>query len=140
MAEEIHEEGQDPFAGTTTLPIDDEVMRQLNARRRSKEERERERELEQLRQQQETRRAKKREKEKNRRRAQYDWPLWLIEAVGQIADKEGVSRSQASAFLMRMIVLAYKDGRVDMKPYKRASRVPRWDWELEIPEPDGNDG
>ena len=130
MAKEIREEGQDPFAGTTTLPIDDEVMRQLNARRRSKEERAKEEELERLRQQ----------KDRDRTRVRYDWPVWLIEAVGQIADKEGVSRSQASAFLMRMIVLAYKDGRVDMKPYKRASRVPRWDWELEIPEPDGNDG
>ena len=140
MAKENHEEGQDPFAGTTTLPIDDEVRRQINARRRSKEERAKEEELERLRQQQEARRARRREKDRDRTRVRYDWPVWLIEAVGQIADKEGVSRSQASAFLMRMIVLAYKDGRVDMKPYKRASRVPRWDWELETPEPDGNDG
>jgi len=137
MAEERHEEGQDPFSGTTTLPIDDEVRRQINARRRSKEERAKEEELERLRQRQEARRAKKREREKDRRRAQYDWPVWLIEAVAEIAEEEDISRSQASAFLMRMIVLAYRDGRVDMKPYKKPSRNMRWEFELEIPGPNG---
>lgn len=137
MAEK-HEEGQDPFSGVTVTPIDDEVRRQIGARRRSREEREREKELERLRQQQETRRAKRREKDKERQRVHYDWPKWLIKAVERIAVREGISRSQAAAFLMRLAIHAYERGTVDMGPYKQPSRIPRWDWELEIP--DDGDG
>jgi predicted PP-loop superfamily ATPase len=134
MAKDDFTEGQDPFSGTTMEPIDDEVRRQLAARQRSKEERERERELERLRQRQEARRAKKREKDRNRQRVIFDWPGWLIAAIDRIAATEGVSKSQASAFLMRLAVHAYDQGAVDMKPYLKISRSPRWDWELDIPE------
>jgi len=141
-------EGQDPFFDTTTLPIDDEVSRQLAARRRTREELE----LERLRQRQEARRAKKRARDRKRHRVLFDWPVWLIEAVSRIADREGVSKSQAAAFLMRLAVLIYENGTsiwpvltqvvgpVEMGAYKRVSRTPRWEWGLEIPEPREGDG
>jgi len=77
---------------------------------------------------------RKYQKDKERSKVTYDMPPDLIDAVAEIARREGCSTSAAAAFLLTRAVQAYRRGEISFQDYKeRWSRNPRFDWVLRIP-------
>lgn len=77
---------------------------------------------------------RRREKEKKRVRAIYDLPSAIKERVIEIAAEEGVPPSQLAAFLLHHALRAYDASEIDLSSHKRLSRVPRYEWFLDLPE------
>jgi hypothetical protein len=79
---------------------------------------------------------RKRKQDQQRVRAYYDLPLAIKNRVIEIAEGEGVPTSQLAAFLLQHALQTYQAGEIDIAPYKRNSRVPRFEWMLALPEQD----
>lgn len=63
-----------------------------------------------------------------RTRATYDLPQELIDALGDVADAEGMSASGAAALLLAAAVNQYQEGEWTLTGFKRASRAPLYEW------------
>lgn len=84
------------------------------------------------------REKKKKEREKIRARrpyhTTYDIPIELRQRLKELADAQGLPASQLAALGLLRFVEDLAARRVDLSGYKVASRSPRYDWNLVVPE------
>lgn len=82
--------------------------------------------------------AKRRKAKADARRskATYDLPPELIAMIGEIAEAEGLSRSDVAAELLIRAVNRYHDGDLVLDNEKQSARSLRWDWKLILSELD----
>jgi hypothetical protein len=71
-------------------------------------------------------------KDAARHKAGLDLPLELHEALRRIAEKEHISVSGLVTFYLHRGVVDYEAGRIDLSPYKRPSRSPRFEYILDF--------
>ncbi len=76
---------------------------------------------------------RKRARDKARNRCYYDLPMDIGDRIAEIADEYGIPKSQLVAFLLDIAIRALDAG-MDLRPYLRPSRVPRFEWFLALPE------
>jgi hypothetical protein len=67
-------------------------------------------------------------------RVNLDLPPALKKQVFDLAVEQGIPASQIVAFFLADGLRRLAAGEVDLRPYKRASESPRYDWNLDIPE------
>ena len=67
-----------------------------------------------------------------RHKAGLDLPPELHEALRRIAEKEHISVSGLVTFYLYRGVVAYDAGQVELSPYKRLSRCPRFEYILDF--------
>lgn len=67
-------------------------------------------------------------------RATYDLPPALRERIKNLADELRLPASQLVTLALARFLQAFDQGGVDLGEYKRPSRSPRYDWNLEFPE------
>jgi hypothetical protein len=67
-------------------------------------------------------------------RATYDLPPVLRERIKDLAEELRLPASQLVTLALARFVGEYDQGQVDLSIYKRPSRSPRYDWNLEFPE------
>ena len=77
---------------------------------------------------------RKRKKDAKRTRAIYDLPPLITNQIDAIAEDEGIPKSQLVAFLLHHALQDFAAGEIDLSPYKRFSRVPRFEWMLDLPD------
>lgn len=77
-------------------------------------------------------RQKKARKDAGRHKVGMDFPPALHEELRQIAEKEKVSVSSLTAFFAKFGLDYYKAGQLDLVPYMRVSRSPRFEFILEL--------
>lgn len=82
--------------------------------------------------------AKRRKAKADARRskATYDLPPELITTIGEIAEAEGISRSDMAAEFLIRAVNYYRTGSLVLDNEKRSARSLRWDWKLILSELD----
>lgn len=82
------------------------------------------------------RKARERAKIQARRdqRATYDLPPALRERIKELAEELRLPASQLVTLALARFLGEYAEGRIDLSAYKRPSRSPRYDWNLEFPE------
>ncbi len=73
---------------------------------------------------------KKARKDAARHKVGLDFPPELHEALRKVADKESISISSLAAFFAKRGLEEYQAGGVDLVPYKRVSRCPRFEYIL----------
>jgi hypothetical protein len=67
-------------------------------------------------------------------RATYDLPPALRERIKALAEELRLPASQLVTLALARFLQEYGQGRIDLGVYKRPSRSPRYDWNLEFPE------
>jgi len=67
-------------------------------------------------------------------RATYDLPPVLRERIKDLAEDLRLPASQLVTLALARFLQEYDGGAVDLGEYKRPSRSPRYDWNLEFPE------
>ncbi len=67
-------------------------------------------------------------------RATYDLPPALRERIKELAEELRLPASQLVTLALARFLGDYDQGRIDLGMYKRPSRSPRYDWNLEFPE------
>ena len=67
-------------------------------------------------------------------RATYDLPPALRERYKELSDSLRLPASQLVTLALARFLRDLEQGRVDLSAYKRPSRSPRYDWNLEFPE------
>ena len=77
---------------------------------------------------------RKRAKDAARIKATYDLPEAIKLEIEKIATKYDIPKSQIVAFLLWHALRQYKHGDIDLMPYLRPSRVPRFTNFLVLPE------
>jgi hypothetical protein len=77
--------------------------------------------------------AKQREKMRQRNRKVLDLPEKITDRLKQLAEKYGCPESQVAAFLLAKGFQDLDDETLDLFPYLRPSRSPRYKNNLEIP-------
>ena len=75
---------------------------------------------------------KKAKRDAERARFTYDLDPALIAAIQTAAHREGISASGLAHFLLTQAMRQYQSGGIDLHPYKRPSRSPKFDWVLEF--------
>ena len=82
------------------------------------------------------RQAREREKIRARReqRVTYDLPPLIRQRIKELAEEQRVPASQIVTLALARFLRELDDEKVDLTPYKRPSRSPRYDWNLELPE------
>jgi len=70
-------------------------------------------------------------KDSVRHKAGMDLPIELHERLRAIAEKEHISVSGLAVFFLYRGTLEYEASRVDLSPYKRISRSPRFEYILD---------
>jgi ribosome-binding protein aMBF1 (putative translation factor) len=82
--------------------------------------------------------AKRRKAKADARRskATYDLPPELIAAIGEIAEAEGLSRSDVAAELLIRAINYYRAGNLVLDNEKQSARSLRWDWKITLSELD----
>jgi hypothetical protein len=75
---------------------------------------------------------KKARREAARHKVGLDLPLALHEELRLVADKESISISSLTAFFAKRGLIEYKTGKVDLQPYLRISRSPRFEYVLSL--------
>ncbi len=83
---------------------------------------------------------RKREKDAARTKATYDLPETIKERIEVIATEFGIPKSQLAAFFLDHAIREYDIGRIDLRPYLRPSRVPRFESFLILPGDANDDG
>lgn len=66
-------------------------------------------------------------------RATYDLPPEIREKVKELAEEQRVPASQIVTLALGRFLQDLDAGRVDLNDFKKPSRSPRYDWNLEIP-------
>lgn len=79
-------------------------------------------------------RIKEREKMRKRNRKVLDLPEHITDRLSQIAEQYGCPESQVAAFLLAHGIQDLDDEHLDLTPYLRPSRSPRYDHNLIYPE------
>jgi hypothetical protein len=81
------------------------------------------------------RKARERAKIQSRReqRATYDLPPVLRQQIKDLAETERLPASQLVTFALALFLQQLSVGAIDLNQYKRPSRSPRYDWNLELP-------
>ena len=77
---------------------------------------------------------RKRKRDKARIKATYDLPAGIKEQVENIAAEYRIPKSQLVAFLLDRALREYAQGKIDLQPHLRPSRVPRFEMFLKLPE------
>ncbi|PKO16143.1 MAG: hypothetical protein CVU39_08945 [Chloroflexi bacterium HGW-Chloroflexi-10] len=79
--------------------------------------------------------ARERAKIRARReqRVTYDLPPELKQSVSVLAEKLSLPASQLATLALARFMQAYEKGEIDLAPYKKPSRSPRYDWKLVFP-------
>jgi hypothetical protein len=79
--------------------------------------------------------ARERAKIRARReqRVTYDLPPELKQSVSILAEKLSLPASQLATLALARFIQAYEKGEIDLAPYKKPSRSPRYDWKLVFP-------
>ncbi len=67
-------------------------------------------------------------------RATYDLPPALRERIKDLAEELRLPASQLVTLALSRFLRDYDQGGVDLGKYKRPSRSPRYDWNLELPD------
>lgn len=67
-------------------------------------------------------------------RATYDLPPLLRERIKSLAEELRLPASQLVTLALARFMQEYDQGSIDLGFYKRPSRSPRYDWNLEFPE------
>ncbi len=67
-------------------------------------------------------------------RATYDLPPLLRERIKSLAEELRLPASQLVTLALARFMQEYDQGSIDLGIYKRPSRSPRYDWNLEFPE------
>jgi hypothetical protein len=67
-------------------------------------------------------------------RATYDLPPAVRQEIKQLAEEHRVPASQIVTLALARFLREYANGGVDLNAFKRPSRSPRYDWNLEIPQ------
>jgi len=67
-------------------------------------------------------------------RATYDLPPLLRERIKSLAEELRLPASQLVTLALARFMREYDQGSIDLGIYKRPSRSPRYDWNLEFPE------
>jgi hypothetical protein len=75
----------------------------------------------------------KRKKDKARNRVWYDLPGEIIDRIAEIAAEHQIPKSQLAAFLLDRAIREYDAGEIDLTPYLRPSRIPRFSSFLILP-------
>jgi hypothetical protein len=83
--------------------------------------------------------VKQREKMKQRNRKVLDLPEEITDRLKQLAEKYGCPESQVAAFLLAKGFQDLDDEALDLFPYLRPSRSPRYRNNLEIPRHEGGE-
>ena len=71
-------------------------------------------------------------KDAARHKVGLDLPPELHDALRRIAEKEHISVSGLATFYLHRGVADYEAGRIDLSPYKRLSRSPRFEYILDF--------
>ena len=81
-------------------------------------------------------RARERAKIQARReqRATYDLPPEIRERFKDLSEQLRVPASQVVTLALARFLKEYEAGEIDLGKYKRPSRSPRYDWNLEFPD------
>ena len=82
---------------------------------------------------------RKRARDAARSKATYDLPAELIARIDKVAAEYDVPKNQVAAFFLDHALRQYETGRVDLTPYLRPSRVPRFSQFLRLPEEPSDD-
>jgi len=67
-------------------------------------------------------------------RATYDLPPQLRERIKALAEELRLPASQLVTLALARFLIDYDQKQIDLSMYKRPSRSPRYDWNLEFPE------
>jgi hypothetical protein len=82
------------------------------------------------------RRQKDRDKmaQRRARRATYDLPPSIRQEMQSLSEALRIPASQLASLALARFLKEYQAGSVDLSLYKKPSRSPRYDWNLELPE------
>jgi hypothetical protein len=82
--------------------------------------------------------ARERAKAKARlpRRVNWDLPIWIKEAMVEIAVQHRVPVSQVAALFLKHSLIAYRRKEIDLSRYRVPSESPRYEWILELGDSD----
>lgn len=82
------------------------------------------------------RRQKDRDKmaQRRARRATYDLPPSIRQEMQSLSEALRIPASQLVSLALARFLKEYQAGSVDLSLYKKPSRSPRYDWNLELPE------
>lgn len=75
---------------------------------------------------------RKAERDEQRVKVTFDWPPELKDKVQQVAQWSGVPVSQLAALLVKVGLKAIDEGRIKVDDYRRPSRVPRFEWFIDL--------